>query len=450
MKWTTEKRQGDGRRYWSWLSDAAEWDVVRDSLDQRRFVSLYHVALTDPLVRCRKAELHLSIFEHQEALELLDGLDTPLANGLRMKALACMNRLEEVEALARLLTLEPSVDPLDMEGAVHYYEQRAWAHWMRSAYRDSLHHLIGAQTLARQLGLGGRLKVIATHIENVRVKLGEGAVSSAYHLTGNPHLLAYQREMRVKALLMDDDPLAAAERARELRVLGVLAEEDVRLVEATFMYRDHNDSGAALRVTGTVPGRTELRVFWALLMLGIFARLADVAFVDPKRSFRVLLESIPELKNVTHTLEDALHLYPLGVYLASHHPRLHHAFHHAAAQIPMLRDDRSTKDGLHLGNRVFTITSSVRKALLLDGLVGDGGHYSELVRDRQDKWRQTRFRRNLERARVRPHEFITITEAWRGLNALAKVTGPQEFRTAALELHASSPGLRKLLKEAAS
>jgi tetratricopeptide (TPR) repeat protein len=415
----------------------AWFDHIKDRLDLARFEYLYARFREDPVVRCRKAELLIDLERDHEALELLAGLRSNLAYGLRMKVYASQGRRERVEAMTRHFT--PTGEQLALEGAVHVYENTAWLHFNHGRFEEAEEALLKAVGLAEQLELKHRLTTLSLHRENARTKLGDSVQTAVRTISGDARLGAYQEEIKVRSLLFAGDATTAKRMAQE----GEISRGGASLVVATALLHNRNDFGASLEVSDELPKFPEQRLFWGFLMLSSFARVGERAYASPDRAFDALLSSLPDLTLPKQSLADAKSLYPLGIVLAVHHPRLKGTLEHVAAQVPILRNDRD-RHGIFVAGSKTHLTKPIRDALMRDGLEGTTRHFELATRGSANSYKRTRYASALREAGIEAHQLVCLTEIWVGLTRLARVMPQLGWQQAAKELQTNSIKLRQL------
>ena len=413
------------------------FDELIDSEDQQVLRATFEVLRAradgyrdDPLLQCRYAQLLILFKDYQEALLALDGNSSMLARGLRAKALASMDRPEEVLAITeRFEEALRSGDELDLEGAVHMLEMRGWARYCQRRYLEAFDYFCRAETVAEQLWLEGRLKTLAANKEAVRNRLQEPLeVDKELPPTGNAFLYQHQAIVRMKTLMLQGDFEGAAKVAGER-----LSDDALRsLVVGSKNFRRGRNYEAAQAIDLAVPLEPEYAFYWGLLQLCLFVRTGDRVYTSPDRGLEAIRDNLGRLRYPVQVLADARRLYPLGLLLAAAHEELLVPLRRESKRVPVLRE-AGGRGGLFVGEEfLVTIPKGAREVLrLAAGEFVEEGDFT-----RSDRYR---YRRALAKAGVEAHEFVVEEELLLGLRRLEEVLPGVGFGRAARWL-AGNPG----------
>ena len=348
-------------------------------------------------MHCRKAELLIQLESDDEALALLEGNPSLLARGLKAKIYAAQNRLEEVIALCDVAY--QGIDPIELEGMVHLLEMFSWSFYVRQDYAASLRKCEQAGEIAKNLGLLGRLKTLATHQEMLHTKLGSPPIET-FEPTGNTVANQYRLTTHWRSLMVTGE----FDKAANLSLEPALS----KLALATKYFYEGSIYRAASSILDRVPSSLEFKLYHALLTLQIYVKSQDALYTDPSKALKILkdLEIIPQM------LEEARCIYPLGICLAAAQIP---TFEGASKMVPKLKHSKY-RDSVWIDNKlVAVLPNEIRTALIYDSL-NLGEHSLESVR-RQYRHRATI---SLSKAKLEYRQIITQAEINRDVSRLSK------------------------------
>ena len=421
------------------LTDAKAFDDFKNEADWQERLALVKNA-PDAISQIRYAWLLHYQGDAKTSLErLLIYKNHPLAYVLVMDALISLDRHDEL--LEYLAQWNAPTSAEWVEATIIGYEVSAFVHAI--LIKDSflafrfLHH---AEALAKHYDLNRRLQVIHNHLELV-ANASDTPIVLQQIKHPNVSSLGFVQSMRFQSYLR-------AENLEALNEDPFISKDMYDLAQATLMYNRWFDqpesiARAAHLITDQVPSNAEFRVYWALLMLQTFTqRGAQQGLASPYRIVKVLKEGLDGLKysDFEALIGFSSRMYPLGLALAT---KIDERLSMANDSIAIIWPDR-VRDGVRYGSeKLATIPSRVRSALIKDGLNGSFSYTSEVFRFHATY--KQRLNLALKTIDLNLAETTNIGSLYRGFDHLFQNLKDKQFYYHARSLSQQSSLLKSLL-----
>lgn len=334
------------------MRDPRVWDKLKDQLDEsdkQNFFNVYFVDSNDPIINCRKAELHIMIGSEEDdaaALKLLENNQELLALGLKAKLLGI---LEDQTGLENLLEQGFGVCKTehDFEGAIHFERAKSAYFYKQGDFQESLKCEYRVDGLANYLQLSYLQKVAQHGINNALTRIGSSLPNQNLH-TGNLQLKKSSQENHFASLLLKGqfEKIENSSFGHNFKVLA-------KAVQAKQVARYNY----ALLLLSKVSFReTEFQVHALLLKLELFGRTNDHEYTQPQACLQELIRLLPDLRFRLQVISDCAKLYPLGVVMAG-----------LDAEIPIVKN-KGYRDGIHYLGKVLVLPNTARRLLIQDDL----------------------------------------------------------------------------------
>lgn len=348
---------------------------------------------------------------------------------------------EEHQALKRkVMTFRPQTsDPLELEGYSLGFESCAYYFAVLCKdFHQAYAYLYRAEAYALALGLKYRLKVIRSKLEATANMAGDTLILNtlSFDESGKADLEAVRN--RFESCLRSGNVSEIETLTRK----GHLGREEWLLARATLEYQQALEgsgsySVAAELISDTLPEHPESQLLWSLLMLQLFSVIGPAeGRAEPERIVRVLENSLSKVLHLYPSVVVAASLYPLGVSLAA---QLNDRIKLVNEHVTTLNHAPS-KGGLFKGKeKLATLTKPVREALILDEAYATQEHLKSAL-----KWptghpqNKVRFKKALDKAGTKRHEFVTEGGLFRGYYFLGKALGDHKLLDEAQRLYERS------------
>jgi hypothetical protein len=429
------------------LRSSKAFDKLRQDESQfKRLGALGREPFLDAISKCRYAQYLLYNDQYQEALALVEEVKPHkhlLAYAIKMKALWCLEKFEELGAMVQRFKPGGASD-LEADATILAYECCAIYYTVvRKAYKAAYAYYHRAEALALEHGLTYRLGVIRMNLEAATNMAGESLVLDPLLDADAGDFKTFSIRNRFDSFLRAGNILLI-ERGIDT---GDFTQQDVFLARATLEYHHAQEgtghmSVVAGLITNQVPEDALRKFYWSLLMLQVFCAIGNAdGRADPDRIRDVLKQSLVDLgPYLSSVLPVVAHIYPLGLSLAAHlDVRLANASDHVATLW-----SESERDGLRRGKeRLTSVTKPVREALLLDDLNSTREHFHTVTNKRTGHAQnKARLERSLAKAQLKRSEFTTVAGVYRGLVRLAKTLNDESLLQVSESLREGSSFLK--------
>jgi hypothetical protein len=282
------------------LSDPERFDSLRYKTPER-FQSLMYLTPGDDIAAVRKAELCWSLNDKATALDLLEGLQHPLARALKATIHYDANEIDIAEHLSIISPEEKrDLSPLGIEGLCKLYEVRGKIMYSRQEYFEAYKLMLASVQEAERLGLEGRLEVLQANLAVIGARLSQAVVQPLQGST-NPQTNEYLMLVTWREKMREGKFLEAQTAPLEYKTLALAASD----------YHNGYYSHVVL---------PEYPVGESALYTGVLAYATNYKLSKAYVRHELALSS---LRYYDQLVEDAMHLCPLGFVLASgHYPEL--------------------------------------------------------------------------------------------------------------------------------
>jgi len=336
------------------IRDPRVWDKLKDQLnesDKQNLFNVYFVDSNDPIINCRKAELHIMIGSEEDdaaALKLLENNQELLALGLKAKLLAATDDAFNLEKMYEF-QFGICKKEHDFEGALHFERSKSSFFYKQGDFYQALKHEYRAEGIASYLQLSYMQNVISNGLKNIEMRL-ETPVDNTLSVSGNNRFQKHSLFTHYTYLLLNSNfgEIASLTIAKRFKTLAesLQAKQETRysyslLLQHSLSFEEDE-----------IPYQVHLN----LLRLELFGRTNDYEYTQPHKCLQNLNIIIPKLKFRLQVIRDCAKLYPLGVAMAG-----------LDAEIPILKDNHY-RDGVHYLGKVLVFPNAARRLLIQDDL----------------------------------------------------------------------------------
>ena len=343
---------------------------IRAAKDRELWLLLHADGFLDhPVVRARRAEFLIWAEEDDEALELVDGIDHPLAQAMYVKALVNIARdgggyPEGLYRDARIIAdgfreYALSSDPLVREAMMHMLEMLgAIAYYFDQDPATAAFFVTRSLHVAEELGVVDKINALRSQLKVTRKVLGVTEPTSDEPLLESTDL----RRQELHAVVR----LKTALRERHYHLATEIADAYFgmthipQLVKALGRYADLDYWGVGALLQEAENFRSDFHFFKALLTLQTYVRVGEVAYANPAHALEEISGHLGNLNAPFEVLADARMIFPLGLLLVAAHDRARGDVRREAELVPILRlSDEGRSGTWYKGTQVAVVPPGV-------------------------------------------------------------------------------------------